>query len=353
MNYDPTPDWRNLSDAAWNQPPRRTPLYDHDVALSVIEAITGSELATLRFGAEPDRREFFRRYCAFFRDAGYDTVTFEALISSILPGSGALYFDRPGTMKTRPDFDAYPWAELSDRFFDAYGGDFQLLAEEMPAGMKAVGGPGNGVFECVQDIVGYDELCFIRADDPELYADLYSAMGDLFADIWTRYLAHYGDCYAVCRFGDDLGFKSSTLLPPADIYAHLIPQYARVTSLVHQAGKPFLLHSCGNIFEIMDHLIATAGIDAKHSNEDIIAPFATWVRRYGDRIGNFGGIDTDVLCTYDERDIRDYVSEVYNAVVGNGGVALGSGNSIPDYTPPAGYLTMLRTIRELRGENPA
>ncbi|MDR1030283.1 MAG: hypothetical protein LBL76_05370 [Treponema sp.] len=47
-------------------------------------------------------------------------------------------------------------------------------------------------------------------------------------------------------------------------------------------GKPFLLHSCGCIFKVMDDLIA-ARIDAKHSNEDAIAP-------YGRRIGNFGGL---------------------------------------------------------------
>lgn len=46
----------------------------------------------------------------------------------------------------------------------------------------------------------------------------------------------------------------------------------------------------------MDDLITGAAIDAKHSNEDQIAPFPEWVVRYGDRIGNFGGIDTDAVC---------------------------------------------------------
>ena len=36
----------------------------------------------------------------------------------------------------------------------------------------------------------------------------------------------------------------------------------------------------------MEDLITDVGIDAKHSNEDQIAPFPEWVRRYGDRIGN-------------------------------------------------------------------
>jgi len=90
------------------------------------------------------------------------------------------------------------------------------------------------------------------------------------------------------RFGDDLGFKRNTLLSDTDIKTFFLPQYRRVIGLIKTAGKPFLWHSCGCIFPVMDDVIAL-GIDAKHSNEDQIAPFSTWVDKYGDRIGNFGG----------------------------------------------------------------
>ena len=43
----------------------------------------------------------------------------------------------------------------------------------------------------------------------------------------------------------------------------------------------------------MDDLIDEAKIDAKHSNEDQIDPFSVWVQRYGNKIGNLGGIDTE------------------------------------------------------------
>ena len=65
--------------------------------------------------------------------------------------------------------------------------------------------------------------------------------------------------------------------------------------LIKAAGKPFLWHSCGKIFAIMDDVIAL-GINAKHSNEDVIAPYDEWIARYGDRIGLLGGIDVDILC---------------------------------------------------------
>ena len=345
------PDYRNIVAAARNQTPERLPLYEHIISGNVMEEILNRPIAQLYAGDDADRLEFFRAYTGFFLKMGYDTVSFERCIGPAMPGSGALGEHKPGVIATREDFDRYPWDQVPDWYFEKYGRDFELLRKTMPSGMKAIGGPGNGVFELVQDVVGFERLCYIRVDDPELYKGLFSAVGDLMVTIWERFMQEYGDIYAVCRFGDDLGFRTSTLLPPDDIRTYILPQYKRIVSLVHSYGKPFLLHSCGNIFEIMDDIITVTGIDAKHSNEDAIAPFKVWLERYGERIGNFGGVDMDVICQYDEESIRDYVNDILGyAAHGWGGVAIGTGNSIPDYVPAAGYLAMIESVRKFRGE---
>ena len=344
------PDYRNLVLAATNQSTPRLPLYEHIISENVMEEILGRPFADLYKGDCADRREFFRSYTDFFLRMGYDTVSFERCIGAVMPGSGALGGHQPGVIKTREDFEGYPWESIPDMYFDAYGPDFELLRKTMPPGMKAVGGPGNGVFELVQDVVGFEQLCYIRIDDPDLYTDLFAAVGHMMETIWRRFLKEYGDIYAVCRFGDDLGFKTATLLPPQDISMHIVPQYKRIVDTVHAYGKPFLLHSCGNIFELMDEIIAVAKIDAKHSNEDAIAPFSTWLERYGHLIGNFGGVDMDVICQYDEKTIREYVRDVLRYSQGWDGVAIGTGNSVPDYVPASGYLAMIETVREFRGE---
>lgn len=344
-----TPDYGNIERAARNREAPRLPLYEHIVSDEVMESILGKRFSELAAGGPADKLEYFRTYCGFFASMGYDTVSFERCIGPAMPGSGALGKHAPGAIANRADFDAYPWEEIPDRFFTAYSADFAALREAMPAGMKAIGGPGNGIFECVQDVVGYEALCYIAVDDPGLYADLFAAVGRTNLRIWRRFLAEFGDVYCVLRFGDDLGFKSSTLLSCDDIRERVIPAYKPIIDLVHARGKPFLLHSCGNIFAVMEDLVA-AGIDAKHSNEDQIAAFPVWVERYGDRIGNFGGVDTDFICHNDEAAIREYVRDVIAKCVGHGGFAFGSGNSIPEYVPPAGYLAMVNAAREWRGE---
>ncbi|MEG1012981.1 MAG: uroporphyrinogen decarboxylase family protein [Clostridia bacterium] len=345
------PDYHHIVDCAYNRVPKRLPLYEHIVSANKIGEILHSDFASLQNGGPRELDEFFRVYCGFFHDYGYDIVPYEECISGFMPGSGCLgNSSLPPPIRDRADFERYPWAEIPERYFQGVDARLRALRKNMPDGMKAVGGAGNGIFECVQDITGYQNLCYLSADDPELYADLFQKVADTNAAIWQRFLKEYGDIYCVLRFGDDLGFRSATLLPPCDIHAHILPGYKRIVAQVHAYHKPFLLHSCGAIFAVMDALINDVGIDAKHSNEDQIAPFPVWVERYGTRIGNFGGIDTDAVCRLDSPSLKAYIVHVLDQCVGHGGFAFGSGNSIPDYVPAENYLEMIRVVREYRGD---
>ena len=340
------PDYLNILNAIKNIKPERIPLYEHIIDVTIMEKILGEKFAYLYDGDIKDKRQYFKNYNEFFKKMGYDTVSFECLITSIMPGSGVLYYHRAPIMRNREDYLSYPWDDIPRLFFEKYESYFKLLREEMPPGMKAIGGPGNGIFECVQDIVGLSNLCMISKDDPELYKNLFNSIGDVFYKIWKIFMNKFSDVYTVCRFGDDLGYKSSTILDPDDIRALIIPQYEKIIYLIHSYDKPFLLHSCGNIFSIMEDIIKVARIDAKHSNEDEIAPFSEWLEKYGDRIAIFGGVDMSFLCRASESEIKDYVNNILNFSKKYNGFAFGSGNSIADYVPIENYIVMIEAARE-------
>ncbi|MGN1408869.1 MAG: uroporphyrinogen decarboxylase family protein [Eubacteriales bacterium] len=346
-----TPNYKNLENAARNLPTDRIPLYEHIIGADFIEKATGERFAYLFGGDYDSKRKFFTIFNNFQREMGYDAVPYEGCVSSILPGGGALGGHKKGVIGCREDFEKYPWDTLADRYFSVHDEYFRALRDTLPDGMKAVGGVGNGVFECVQDLVGYMDLCYIKADDPELYRDLFNKVGEIISSIWKIFLEEYGDIYCVCRFGDDLGFRTSTLISADDIKELVIPQYKKVVDMVHKAGKPFLLHSCGCIFSVMDDMIDVAGIDAKHSNEDAISPYSRWIDEYGDRIGNFGGLDTDALCDVNNCDIEKYTGDVFEVCAKKGhGIAIGSGNSIPYYVSVERYMKSNKILRNLRGE---
>ena len=344
------PNYENVVKAARNIEVPRIPLYEHIVDPIIMEQVIGVKFAELYNGDEKELDEFFYHFCQFYKEMGYDTVSYEEVIGPAMPGSGALGGHVKGIIETREDYEKYPWDGICDTYFQMNGPKFDALRRNMPKGMKAIGGVGNGIFECVQDLVGYENLCYMRVDDPELYEDMFSKIGENNLKIWKRFLREYGDLFCVCRFGDDLGFKSTTLLDSEDIRSLIIPQYKKIIDVVHSYNKPFLLHSCGCIFDVMEDLIQVAGIDAKHSNEDQIAPFPYWVEHYGDRIGNFGGIDTDAVCRLDAETMFEYIQDVVRKSIGHGGFAFGSGNSIPYYVPVEGFLSMNEAIRKIRKE---
>ena len=349
MNF--TPDYTNIEKSARNIEVERLPLYEHGIDYGQMEKVLNKEFAGLLYGNDRDKVEFCKNVCEFYKTMGHDAVSFELCVGSAMPGSGALGGHVDPVIKTREDFEKYPWDGVPDTYFNLFDGYFKALREAMPEGMKAIGGVGNGIFECVQELVSYMNLCYISADDPDLYADLFKKVGDTNTKIWTRFMKEYGDIFCVLRFGDDLGYKSNTMLPADDIIDHIVPQYKRIIEVVHSYNKPFLLHSCGAIFDVMDALIDVAKIDAKHSNEDQIAMFPEWVERYGDRIGNFGGIDTDAVCRISDRsEMKEYIMDVIGKCKGHGGFAFSSGNSIPGYVPIENYIMMTEIVREYRGD---
>ncbi|MDW7679027.1 MAG: uroporphyrinogen decarboxylase family protein [bacterium] len=342
-----SPDYRFVVDAAFNRKPGRLPLYEHQINFEFIEKIIGENIEP----ASADSDELlcsYQRLCQFWKGMTYDTISFEAQICPILPDHGAIYGGRQGPIQNRDDFDKYPFAEIPEIFWEHWTPHLNALEKALPPGMKAIGGCGYGVFEISEDLVGYEPLCVMMYDDPELFRDLYLKIGELMELLWTQLLPRYGELFAVCRMGDDLGFKNSTLLAPATIDEHIVPQYQKIISRVHQSGKPFLFHSCGNIFPVMDSIIS-AGIDAKHSNEDIIAPFERWIECYGDQIALFGGVDVNILCLNDPDTVFDMVVEKAKKFRSmSQGFAIGSGNSIPEYVPVEGYLAMIKAAWEIR-----
>lgn len=339
------PDYNRITAACRNGGKAPFPLYEHNVAIEVVEALLDRPLSGLAAGDLEDRKEFFRAYSGCLMSLGYDTVPLEGCVTELIQGGEALCGRAGALVKSMKDIEAYDWDGTVEAYFQRFSPSFRALADVLPPGMKAHGGVGNGVFETVQDFLPLVEIAYLQVDDPDAWDLLVRKVGTLLDTIWTRFLAEFGDMFAFFRFGDDLGFQTSTLIQPDQITGKIIPQYKRVIQKAKATGKPFLLHSCGAIDPVMDSLIE-AGINAKHSNEDNIAPFEHWSGIYGDRIGNFGGVDMNVLCSCDEKQIIEYVRNLKARVRKTGGIAWGSGNQITDYTPPENFLAMVRAFRE-------
>ncbi len=345
-----SPDYTRIVSAATNKKTKGIPLYEHDINRTVMGALMQMDLHAMYESRDPKALDkLFKIIAEFHITHGYDTYSFEGCFTEIIQGGLGLTGQAGSIISNRKDFENYPWETLTDKYFQKFSIYFDSIRRTLPEGMKIVGGVGNGIFETIQDFVPFTELAYLEMDDPELFTDLWIKVGDALNNTWYLFLDEYSDILAVGRFGDDLGFKNSTLLNPDVISKHIIPQYKKIISEVKSRDIPFLLHSCGHIFSVMEEIIETTGIDAKHSNEDAIAPFSKWVEDYGQRIGNFGGLDMDVICRSSEKVLRKYIRTNIEPLMGSRGIAIGSGNQIADYVPPENFQIMVDEVRKIRG----
>lgn len=239
-----------------------------------------------------------------------------------------------GLIKSWEDFERYPWPKPEDYDYS----QIELAARLMPPGMK-IFGYIRGVMEPTMWTMSYNCFAMALYDDPDLVRAVTDKMGEIHRPMAAALLDM--DAVAGLWGSDDMGFRSGPLASPEHLRRYIFPHHKRLAAMSHEAGKLYLLHSCGNLFSVMDDLIDDVQIDGKHSYEDTIMPVAEFKRRYGHRIAVLGGIDVSVLAGGTEDEVRAYTRGVLEAAAPGGGYVLGSGNSIANYVPPRNFLAMI------------
>ena len=198
-------------------------------------------------------------------------------------------------------------------------------------------GPG-GILENVMWLLGYEGISFHLYDDEPLVRDMFEAVA-------VRIIAYFDalasfDVVGALTLGDDLGFKTQTLLSPEVYRKYLFPWHKKLVETVHRHGKPITLHACGNLNEIMEDII-DCGWDVKHSFEDSIQPVWEAKEMYGDRLALLGGFDMDKMSRMSEAEVQAHTRFLIEKCAPGGGWALGTGNSVANYVPVQNLLAML------------
>ena len=149
--------------------------------------------------------------------------------------------------------------------------------------------------------------------------------------------------------GDDMGFKTGTLLAPDMLRQYCLPWQKKFAAMAHEKGRPYFLHSCGNLAAIMEDLIEDVRIDGKHSYENAIMPVQEFQKKWGSRIAVLGGLDINILTRETPAGVRSAVGKLMDDCGPRGRYAVGSGNSVPSYIPVENYLAMVEEADRRRG----
>ena len=330
------PDFENLLRVLRRERPARPTLFEFFLNEPLDKVLVGD--AWLE---GDDTFSRFRNRMMAFRAAGYDYVTWMAAdiwfpAGERNHGKRSVSMNEGSVIHDRESFEAYPWPDTANA-------DYSILdraLDVLPEGMKMVVNGPCGVLENMMSLVGYEDTCLMIHEDPQLAKEVFDAIGSRLLSYYKRAAEH--PAVGACISNDDWGFKTQPMLAPRDMRKYVFPWHKRIAAAVHASGKPVILHSCGNLREVMDDVIDDIQMDGKHSYEDSIQRVEDAYEEYGNRIATLGGLDLDFVCRSTPDEITRRGREMLERSAQRGGYALGTGNSVPDYVPQANYFAMLK-----------
>lgn len=328
----------------------RVPLVEYLVDEVVMKPIVTNLLGRkwVEFSKDRDtHRAYLDNFIAFWYWLGYDCVRFEAalefpvtlqIVADAAPNSShqrAWHNQHRGSIASWEDFERYNWPQIDK--FDFF--PFEYINAHLPDGMGLLTSHAGGIFEYLSLLMSIEGLSLALYEQPDLVKAITEKVGELMLQFYTHLL----DLERVVAIfpGDDMGFRSGTLVSPAHLREYFLPWHKRFAALAHKRGIPYFLHSCGNLMAIMEDLITDVGIDGKHSFEDNIMPVQEFQRQYAGRIAVLGGLDMNILAGGTPEQVRKHTRFLIETCGARGRYAIGSGNSIPSYVPVENYLAMV------------
>jgi uroporphyrinogen decarboxylase len=345
-----TPDWQGLLRTIRREgTPARVHVIELFLDYEMQEAV--AERFGLLEGLDRDDPAFkYRREIAIQSFLGYDYVRCgmegldmplnydEAEDTAELQRAGGRSYvnEHRGPVTTWEEFEKYPWPDPEK----ATTRGLEWYSENLPENMCIIGSGGIAHYaEHLTWLMGYETFCTALFEQRDLVEAIAQRLIDQYEVVIRRVLAF--DRVKIVWGSDDMGYRGGPIMSPDDMRALVLPGHKLMAEASHAAGRPYLLHSCGNLSLIMEDLIEDVGIDGKHSFEDTIESVIDFKRMYGDRTSALGGIDMDFLCRASEREVRERVRRTLDACMPGGGYCLGTGNTVANYVPIDNYLAMV------------
>ncbi len=201
------------------------------------------------------------------------------------------------------DFDQYTIPKLDPNFRE------KLLSKQLSASDKYVICDGASIFSSLRDA----RLMANALADTVLEPEMVKAFLERLVSHEEEVISSLGNCgIDAMMIGDDWGTQDRTFISP-DSFAELFaPYYKRIADAVHEQDMSLFMHSCGYIYDLMEHFIK-AGIDVFQFDQPDAYPTEVLAQRFGQRVTFYSPVDIQkVLPTGDREFIENRALEMCN-----------------------------------------
>jgi uroporphyrinogen decarboxylase len=189
-----------------------------------------------------------------------------------------------GCVLPEPTLTGYEFPDPLDRRFFA---DIPARIERFPDRFR-VFQIGFSLYERAWTLRGMENLLVDFCDHPEFVHQLLDRIADYnIAQIGEALRYDIDAVY----FGDDWGQQRGLQMGPGTWRRFILPVLRRMYRVVRRAGKFVMIHSCGDVDEVFDDLIA-AGLQCFNPFQPEVMDVFALLPRYRGRLAFHGGLST-------------------------------------------------------------
>lgn len=331
------PDKRRISAVFRREMPDRVPNFEVLVDNPTLSHVMGRPMPTHTLDNIPpeDYLEFARRVCQ-------DVI-------GMCFYANPFYYEGPDGNMRPLDFRITcreDWKRVTPHDITRLDGRFALLDDYE----RTVQGTDAGLFvllgsfftNAYDSVFGFENFMYMLYDDPALVEEVIAAGADYCVEIAKQVVKKD---LAFFYVGDDIAFKSATLIHPDILRRIFLPHLKRVFQPAIDRGIPILYHSDGNIQALIPDLIGL-GINALNPIEPYGMDITDIKREYGRDIALVGNLDVGgSLSRGSTEDVRRDTRALIDAVGRDGGLVVASSHSITRNVVPENYMAMVETAQ--------
>lgn len=271
-----------------------------------------------------------------------------------VPGKSGFWRDRFGVVWNRtidrdigvvanyilksPNMDGYKFPVIDKRALDS---DLKMLTKTENDTFR-IADIGFTLFERAWTLRGMDNILMDMALESKFINELFDAITEYELKLIDGILTYDVDGFL---FGDDWGQQKGMIMGPSYWREYIKPRMKSMFEKVKKAKRKVLLHSCGDIHEILPDLIEI-GLDVYQTFQPEIYDIRRIKKEYGKDLTFWGGISTQSLLPYASvEELKKVIRETMEILGTNGGYIAAPTHAVPGDVPPENIVAMIETFQ--------
>jgi uroporphyrinogen decarboxylase len=200
---------------------------------------------------------------------------------------------------------------------------------------------GFSLYERAWTLRGMENLMMDFIDHPQFVHELLRAIADY--NIAQAKEALKYDIDAV-YFGDDWGQQRGLQMGPRTWREFIYPELRRMYGVVRGAGRFVMIHSCGDVDEVFDDLVA-AGVNCFNPFQPEVMDVYTLLPQYRGRLAFHGGMSTQQTLPFGSvEEVRAESTRLLD-LGGDGGFIFAPAHDVEGDVPLENMLAAIDTVQ--------